>query len=170
MTYSSALCWCMFLVNDMCMLPMHCGRRRPPEIFIASIRRSSDLPRKFLRKCHEVDRNCLDDLRKIFEKYAVDLPKNCQTLGLSVILQIYVKTAEIYVMSNWSETINLGLFGKVWVLFVCIWLISAWDSRGNEKSQPRSVWKITQGYCFSFEFLLFLWFSLWQFLLVTPLN
>jgi len=96
--------------------------RRRPEIFIASISRSSHLAWKFqrflelfgnLRKCHEVDRNRLDDLRKIFGKYAFDLPKICQSLGLNVTLRICVKTAEIYVMSNWSDTMNLDLFGKV---------------------------------------------------------
>ena len=42
----------------------------------------------------------LDDSRKIFVNYAVDLPKNIQSLGGTVILQMYVKTTEIYVMSN----------------------------------------------------------------------
>ena len=82
---------------------------------------------------------------------------------------MYVKTVEMYVLSNCYETVNLGLFSKLLVLYVYIWLISAWDSRGNEKSQLRSVSKITQGYWFSFQFLLFLWFSCNSFYL-TPLN
>ena len=90
------------------------------------------------RKCHGVDRNGLDDAN-FFVSYAIDLTENIQSLGLSVIFQMYVKSAEIYGTSNWSEAVNFGLFGKLWVLYVYIWLISARDSRANEKSQPRSV-------------------------------
>ena len=46
-------------------------------------------------KCHEVDRNRLNDFRKIFVKYAVDLNKNILLLGWSLIFQMYVRTVEI---------------------------------------------------------------------------
>jgi len=100
--YSSALlmlmpCECVCLQRITFLVIKH------PRLAIS---RLSDLPRKFrrfaelfgnIRKCHEVDRNCLYDFRKMFGKYAVDLPKICQSLGLSVIFQIYIKTAEIYI-------------------------------------------------------------------------
>ena len=85
---------------------------------------------------------------------------------------IFLKIAS-HLVSAWYfrcyETMNIGLLSKLLVLYVYIWLISAWDSRGNEKSQLRSVSKITQGCWFSFQFLLFLWFSCNSFYL-TPLN
>ena len=69
------------------MLKMHYVRS-PHQITrdlpVASISGLSDLPRKFrklaelfgiLRKCHGVDRNRLDDFRKMFVNYAIDLLK-----------------------------------------------------------------------------------------------
>ena len=137
------------------MLTIHCGRRpqNNRDLPVATISRLSNLPRKFRRFAehfgkfwirHEVDR----DRWKIFGKYAVCLPKNIQSLKLSVML-------EMYAMLNWSKTTELGLFGKVWVLYVYNWIISAWDSRGNEwevATQP-TVSKITYGYWLSFDFL-----------------
>ena len=56
-----------------------------------------DLPAQFRQshKCHEVDRNRLDDFRKIFVKHGVDLHKNIPLLGWSLIFQMYIRTVEI---------------------------------------------------------------------------
>jgi len=151
----------------MWMLAVHFGRspKNTRDLSVASVSRFSDLLVKFrrfaerfgkFRRCHEVNRNPV-------WMTAIKVSRNKESIFLKICSHLTVwawyfrctkvKTAESYVMSKSSDITNLSLSRKVWVLYVYIWLISVWDSRGNEKSQPRSVSKIlTQGYWFSFEF------------------
>ena len=150
-------------VYALCMLPVHYGRspKNKRDVSVASICRLTDLFLKFrrlaerfgkFRRCHEVNRNPV-------WMTAVKVSRNMHLIFLQISSHLVwawyfrctsVKTAESYVMQKWSQITNLSLFFKVWMLYAYTWLISAWDSRGNEKSQPRSVSNITQGYWFSF--------------------
>ena len=108
----------------MCIFIMHCGRgpQNTRDLPVASISRLSDQPRKFRRFA---ERPIFGKATKLIGTVWITFVKfwentqsiNCQSLGFSVIFQMYLKTSEICVMSNCYETINLGLFSKLLVLY-----------------------------------------------------